>query len=116
MPIASVLSEMKGMTCLPENVKSKNVIIHSAHAVDNLSSAIMQNMASIITLLGPNGDPLPGASSIFITGTVMNAIVTHEKKKVRYVFDETISKQQGWKDRVEHNELYILSQKATLNE
>jgi hypothetical protein len=57
-------------------------------------------MIFCISILGKDAEVLADYCRVWISGSVMNRLITvNNKKKIKFVFDETIHHQVGWTTR-----------------
>lgn len=70
----------------------RNVIIHEAHQLRGNEMSYDQ-MVYRVSFLNDNAEIYVEK---WISWEVMNAIITHTNKKIKFVYDETIVMKQGW--------------------
>ena len=52
-----------------------------------------------VTFLGKEGKAMPTRENIWVTGIIISDLVTHQNKKLKFVYDQKIHFQEGWRSR-----------------
>ena len=94
MPITPLLTGSV-IGSLSTEQSSANFIIHSASLVKGGGSDI-QGMNFCVSFLSSYAQPM---EKVCVSGRAMNSMITHNKRKKKYVFDETIILKDGWMSR-----------------
>ena len=106
--LRSVLKlSMPTVTCAPESVfnkierslKSKNFIIRKAFHVKGKPTNQIESMNFCIDFLGKDGDIMDCSKDMWISGGLMNSIITHNNVKKKYVYDATTVHRMGMRQR-----------------
>ena len=98
---------MLTVTCAPESVfnkierslKSKNFIIRKAFHVKGKPTNQIESMNFCIDFLGKDGDIMDCSKDMWISGGLMNSIITHNNVKKKYVYDATTVHRMGMRQR-----------------
>ena len=101
--------------------KSTNFIIHEASTVSSFRYGHVEDLNYRITMLNKNGMPDSRMTNTWINGPLMAVLIAHPNKSLKYVFDETINRQNTWYskedlDRMRDMELTNLSQLSSSNQ
>ena len=89
-PTAGVFDE------LSSDAYSNNFILHAA--VQEPGSNSLPRYISLlfrVTFLGSDAKPQIGLTQIWVNWTVMNGLLSHRKKKLKFVYDETVRYNPG---------------------
>ena len=82
---------------LPQEHHRANFVIHEASIVEGMPLDQFSGMIFRVSILGKDAEVLAGYCRIWISGSVMNRLITvNNKKKIKFVFDETITHREGW--------------------
>jgi hypothetical protein len=85
---------------LPQEHYKANFVIHEASLVQGMPVDQLSGMIFCISILGKDAEVLAGYCRVWISGSVMNRLIAvNNKKKIKFVFDETITHQSGWMPR-----------------
>ena len=77
----------------------KNFIIHAACEVHGRKRGRIESLKYQVTFLGQDGQGMEDRTSIWINGEAMSKMVHHNLKNVKFVFDETMFRKEGWIDQ-----------------
>ena len=85
------------------NIKQKcyplNFVLHSVYRGNNGPSN-RDNVYFCVTFLDKFANPVPEYNNVCVSEEVMNALLNTTRKKVKFVFDETVHTKKGWCLRV----------------
>ena len=95
MPVVVKTRKGSPFQSIDRKLKDSNFIIHLASLVQGKPSDHIEGLNFCITFLDKFARNVDGYSRIWISGDVMQCLVNHSNKKVKYVFDQTIS-MDGW--------------------
>ena len=70
---------------VPDVKYSNNLILHAVVQVSGSS-----NLVYCVSFLGSDGIPQLHWNKILVNWTVMNGLLSHNRKKLKFVYDETI--------------------------
>ena len=73
-----------------------NFIIHEAVENFGFPTNQIESFNYKVTFLGKDAMPLLHQAKVWVSGGVMNTIITPQFKKIKFVYDETISVKEGW--------------------
>jgi hypothetical protein len=98
MPVSNGHTTSDGVfRTLPQEHYRANFVIHEASLVRGMPLDHFSGMIFCISILRKDAEVLEGYCRIWISGSVMNRLITlNNKKKIKFVFDETINHQPGW--------------------
>ncbi len=75
---------------------SQNFIIHKCHElIDNSSNEIVERRGYCVSFLATH-ESVDANGRIFISGSVMNELVCHNKVKKKIVYNETVFFKDSW--------------------
>ena len=69
----------------------------------------LECMKFAVTFINQAGDEIMDARQIWIRGEMMSSLISSGRKKIKFVFDETVNVRPGWRERT------ILSQEPDVN-
>ena len=96
MPIApSLKTTVSVLGTVSRESLNANFIIHSASLIQGCSPDI-QGMNFCVSFLSSNAQPM---GRVWVSGSAMNSMITHNLKKKKFVYDETIIHKSGWTSR-----------------
>ena len=82
---------------LPQEHHRANFVIHEASLVHGMPLDQFSGMIFCISILGKDAEVLAGYCRVWISGSVMNRLITvNNKKKIKFVYVETIFNKPGW--------------------
>ena len=110
MPVVVEAGKGSPFQSIDRKLKDSNFIIHQAGLVQGKRSDHIEGLNFCITFLDKFARNVDGYSRIWISGDVMQCLINHSNKKVKYVFDQTTMHQEGWCDRK------LLSQQLSLQD
>ena len=90
-PIGKITKEMSGA----------NFVIHAACAAAGERPGSVDSSNYCVSYLGTDGEEMSGNKEIWITGDVMTVMISvaQQRKKAKFVFDETVHMKEGWESR-----------------
>jgi hypothetical protein len=101
MPVSNGPTTRDGVfQTLPQEYHRANFVIHEVSLVQGMPLDQFSGMIFCISILRKDAEVLEGYCRVWISGSVMNRLITvNNKRKIKFVFDETINHQPGWMTR-----------------
>ena len=96
MPHANRDNTGNVLNSLSNDVNTKKNIIHEMMLVGGMPTHEVESMSYCVTFLDKYAQPLLNHSHDWISGKAMNDIITHQNKKKKFIFDDTVIFKQGW--------------------
>ncbi|KAL7544230.1 hypothetical protein ACHAWF_016691 [Thalassiosira exigua] len=91
MPITDInLDEYAVLGTITSTMIASNIVVNGAAYPGKGPRMTLDGMYFNVSFLGGDGEVHPDWSSCWITGAVMNQIITHTQKKYKYVYDATV--------------------------
>ena len=97
-PVTDMPPGVKEFIGLSQDCYRANFIVHAV--VDRDASACsLETMKFCVTFLRTDGLELQDCARIWVSGDVMNTLIATRRKKIKFVFDETVFPKEGWRQR-----------------
>ena len=77
----------------------KNFIIHKAYHIEGTPINQIESMNFCVDFLGKDGEVLDCSKGMWISGGLMNSLITHNNVKKKYVYDATTVHKTGMRQR-----------------
>ncbi len=74
----------------------ENFVIHEAIRVEGVPENQVKSFNYKVSFLGKDAFPIQNQKEVWVTGGVMNSLITHQYKRLKFVYDETITVKEGW--------------------
>jgi hypothetical protein len=84
---------------IERSLMSKNFIIHKAFHVKGMPNNQIESMNFCVDFLGKDGEVLVCSSGMWISGGLMNSLITHNNVKKKYIYDATTVHKPGMRQR-----------------
>ena len=99
MPVVGNTIKDKCFCTIEKTTIGKNFIIHAACEEHGRKRGHIESLKYHVTFLGKDGQGVEDRTSIWINGETMSKMVHHNLKKIKFVFDETMFRKEGWIDQ-----------------
>ena len=99
MPVVGVTVMEKCYGKIDKKMLSTNFLLYSACEVMGARTGKIESLNYCTTFPGGDGNRAIGQTIIWIKGDIIAKLVHHNLKQIRFVFDETIHRKDGWRDR-----------------
>ena len=92
MPLVECAGKGSLLGAVARDYTNSNFIIHKASLVEGGAPGCMDSMIFCISFIGKLGRVIDGSATkeVWITGGLMNSLITHKIQKKKYVYDETM--------------------------
>ena len=99
MPVVVDAGKGSPFHTIDRKFKDSNFIIHQACFVEGKLSDHIEGLNFCIIFLNKFAKNVDHYSEYWITGDIVQTLINHTNKKVKYVFDQTTIHQEGWIDK-----------------
>ena len=97
-PVTNLPPDAKVFATLSATLCRSNIIIKAAVSGDD-GGLSLENMNFAVTFINPSGDETIDSQNIWIGGETMASLISCSRKKIKFVFDETVHMKPGWRNR-----------------
>ena len=97
-PVTNIPQETKVFTTLSAGHLRSNIVIKAAVNGDD-GGLSLESMKFAVTFINQSGDEIVETQNIWIDGEMMASIISCSRKKIKFVFDETVHMKSGWRER-----------------
>ena len=108
MPVSEKAYTGTCIAKLTRQMYAANFVIHMASEASGVSPGRIESCNYCVSFLGDDGEPMPNGEERWVLGATMASIVSHCRKKIKFVFDETTHLKTGVVQRT------VLSQQEQL--
>ena len=98
-PVMSYPANASVHNNLSDRLMRSNFVVNAA-ASGGDPACSLESMKFALTFINQVGDEMPDKKHMWITGDAMSSLISFNRKKTKFVFDETINMKPGWRERL----------------